>query len=516
MSEISWGKLPERWNCTEPAYDLCYSAPDDDQHIPLSAIYVEGCVGELMSEYQGETIYHDPPTVFEMPESCTKTTSNLREDVEELPPMVSSHRAADEGQDILSANHVEVSADESKLASKRTHSYYAPTAVTMPESSTNTRSNLREGVEGLPSVIPNHPSLSANHVEVVGIMDYVWVNELCNGNTSYHDLPGCGKTPWSSTNTTSNLQEGVDEFPPLRSPRVLSSEQWDQIVSTGMKEILRAKLRKPTHYLCYRVPDDHHHIPQSPNDAEVWVDELCQGKTTCHEPPTVITIPARFTTPPGYKVKIAGLRDMLNRGKTPNKFLRKFATLPTWGMVIQESIDLLSVIGSRLHMLSWRSMVGLAVITSLLYNFFIKSTLHTNLDEVSSAFAVRISRYLSDPVNQHPLSIGALADVIDNVCHTLAQSTKIAVSLFINLEMLENVLDSMPLFIVHDGQFITRVVDVGNFKPGQMDVVLDLQIWNMRVSKCVQNLLSTLFPGLFATVRRLAGRQKIDAQRGDA
>ncbi|KAF8518860.1 hypothetical protein BU17DRAFT_66255 [Hysterangium stoloniferum] len=118
-----------------------------------------------------------------------------------------------------------------------------------------------------------HLLLSGNHVEF-------WVDELCNGNTSYHELPAFGTIPWSSTNTTSNLREGVDELPPLRLPGVLSSEQWDQNVSTGMREIFRAKIRErwscneTGHNLCYRAPDDDHHIPLSLNDVEFWVDEF--------------------------------------------------------------------------------------------------------------------------------------------------------------------------------------------------------------------------------------------------
>ncbi|KAF8518859.1 hypothetical protein BU17DRAFT_90662 [Hysterangium stoloniferum] len=359
-------KLRERWSCTEPGHDLCYRAPDDVQHIRLSANYVEvwvdrmcqgetsyhepptvvkisgrptnttsnhreGSEGDIPDDHQhmplsandaearvdemcqGEPTYHDSPTAVQMAERCTNTTPNLRKDVEELPPL-----------DVLSANHVEVSADEFKLCQGKTNYHDPPTVVTMPGGSIKSPTSGRQGgVEEQPPLDSpdelssdqrdqiiktrmteifrtklrerwicyepghdlcyrepdndQHLLLSANHVEFC-------VHELCNGNTSYHGLPTFGKTPWSSTNTTSSLREGVDELPPLRSPGVLSSEQWEQIVSTGMREILRGKLRErwscneTGHNLCYRTPDDDQHIPLSPNDVEVWVEELASNQ----------------------------------------------------------------------------------------------------------------------------------------------------------------------------------------------------------------------------------------------
>ncbi|KAF8514115.1 hypothetical protein BU17DRAFT_94818 [Hysterangium stoloniferum] len=611
MSEIVRVKLPERWNCTDPGHDLCYPSPDDNQYIPLSANYVERCVGELCQGaptyhdpptvvemsgrptnttsnhlesievdvpddhthmplsandagvridemFQGETTYQDPLTVVKMPKRSTNITSNLREDVKKLPHL-SSDRVPEDDEDILSVNHIEGSADEFKLCQGATSCHYPPTVVTMPERFTTTISNLREGVEEVPFVSPvelsqeerdeiiktgmreifrkklrdqwscnetghdlcyralvndQHISLSANHVEF-------WVNELCNGNTSYHDLPTFGKTPWSSTNTTSNLREGVDGLPPLRSPGVLSSKKWDQIVSTGMKEIFRAKLRErwscneTAHNLCYIAPDDDQHIPLSPNDINIWVEELCQGETTYHEPPTAVTMPGRFTSAtsylspygihdwgcseiefgttssieiePGYhfglslervgrqvlyNAKVAGWMAKLtmygrmvnfsSRDKTLNKLLRKSATLPRWGIVIQESIELLrpsyppQIRGQAARILGdfwlcydeipltnnrdtmtlklmaslgraftccpgaqWWDRNTSSAITSLLYSFLVQSRLHTNLNEVSSAFVMGIAYYLSDPDTQHPLLIGALVDVIENVCHTV-------------------------------------------------------------------------------------------------
>ncbi|KAF8518858.1 hypothetical protein BU17DRAFT_90661 [Hysterangium stoloniferum] len=717
-------KLRERWSCTEPGHDLCYRAPDDDQHIRLSANYVEVwvdrlCQGETsyhepptvvkMSErptnttsnhregiegdipadhqhmplsandaearvdemYQGEPTYHDSPTAVQMAERCTNTTPNLRKDVEELPPLVPSYWAPVDDQDVLSANHVEVSADEFKLCQGKTNYHDPPTVVTMLGGSIKTPTSGRQrGIEEQPPLVSpdelnsdqqdqiiktrmreifrtklrerwicyepghelcyrtpdndQHLLLSENHVEF-------WVHELWNGNTSYHDLPAFGKTPWSSTNTTSNLRESDDELPTLRSPDVLSSEQWDQIVTTDMREIFRAKLRErwscneTGHNLCYRTPDDDQHIPLSPNDVEVWVEELCEGETTYHEPPIVVTMPGRSTTSnlgpylshdvdwgimtryyitstsiekisPSYYVGLAleiglaleriGTRilypakkatlmarltlygrmmDFSSRDKVLNKFLRKSASLPRWGIVIQRSIDLSRPIyplqireqASRILGDFWlccdeiqlrnnRDTMTLkliaslgraficcpgaqwwdrnnmpAAITSSLYNTLIELPLHTNLDNVSSIFIVKVAHYLSDPHNQHPLLIGALADVIENVCHvrqlsveeliairayfetwlnqhglfgyrlhrlfmhcvsqdtwfldisgtvlnyvlrnigmdiqTLAQSTNIAVSLFINLEMLENFLDNKSLFIAHNSQLIIIV-----------------------------------------------------------
>ncbi|KAF8514123.1 hypothetical protein BU17DRAFT_94837 [Hysterangium stoloniferum] len=609
MREIFRTKLRERWSCTEPGHDLCYRAPDDDQHIPVFANYAEVWVDELC---QGETSYHDPPTVvqmsgrstntksnhpegiedipddhqhmplstngaevrvdemcqrdptyhdsptgIQMAERCTNTTSNLRKDVEELPPLGPSYRAPVDDQDVLSANHVEVSADEFKLCQGKANYHDPPTVVTMPGGSVKTPTSGRQGgiQEQPPLDSPDqlssdqrdqiiktrmreifwkklrerwiccepghdlcyrapdgdqHLLLSGNHVEF-------WVDELCNGNTSYHDPPAFGKTPWSSTNATSNLREGVDELPPLRSPGVLSSEQWDQIVSTGMREIFKAKLRErwscneTGHNLCYRAPDDDQHISLSPSDVEVWVEELCQGETTYHEPPTIIMMRGRSTTSnlgpycshdvdwgmvsqsrktmssieigPGYYGGVALERvamrilynakmvtltarltvygrmvDFSSRDKVINKFLQKSATLPRWGIVIQGCIDLSRPIyplqireqASRILGDFWlccdeiqlrnnRDTMTLKLIASLgraftycpgaqwwdrnnmstpitssLYNSLIELPLHTNLEKVSSIFIVIIARYLSAPDNQHPLLIGALADVIEN------------------------------------------------------------------------------------------------------
>ncbi|KAF8518866.1 hypothetical protein BU17DRAFT_90671 [Hysterangium stoloniferum] len=613
MREIFRAKLRERWSCTETGHDLCYRTPDDDQHIPLSANCVEIWVDELCqggTSYhdpptvvkisgrptnttsnhragiegdipyyhqdmqvsrndadiqvdemcQGEMTYHDPPTAVKMPERCINTTANLREDVEELPPLVSSSRVPDDDQVILSANHVKLSAVQFKPCQGRTSYHDPPTVVTMPGRSTNSIFNLRKGVEELPPLVSSavlsreernqivktgmreifraklrdrwrcnetghdlcyrahdddqHILLSENHVDF-------WVNELCNGNTSYRDLPAFGKILWSSTNTASSLQEGVDELPPLICPRVLTSEQRDQIINTGMREIFRVKLRErwscneTGQNLCYRAPGDDHHIPLSPNHVELWVDELCQGETTCHEPPTAVTMPEKSTdttsnlspcgshawgclsvyhTPsnieiiPGYydvgvvfeKVSMRLLHhgrmarlmaklivygrmvDFSSRDKVLNKFLHKSATLPSWGRVIQESIDLLRptyplvirekasrILGNfwlcydeiqltnnhdtmTLKLIAslvraficcpgaqWWDTNTSTLITTSLYNSIIKSPLHSNLDEVSSAFVMHISRYLSHPHNQYPLLIGPLADVIENRCHSL-------------------------------------------------------------------------------------------------
>ncbi|KAF8500003.1 hypothetical protein BU17DRAFT_102631 [Hysterangium stoloniferum] len=475
MREIFRTKLRERWSCTEPGHDLCYRAPDDDQHIPVFANYVEVWVDELC---QGETSYHDPPTVVQMSgrstnrnsnhregiedipddhqhmplstngaevrvdemmaERCTNTTSNFRKDVEELPPLGPSYRAPVDDQDVLSANHVEVSADDLKLCQGKANYYDPPTVVTMPGGSVKApTSGGQRGIEEQPPLdspdelssdkrdqiiktgmreifrtklrerwiccepghdlcyrAPDddqHLLLSGNHVEF-------WVDELCHGNTSYHDLPAFGKTPWSSTDTTSNLREGVDELLSLRSSGVLRSEQWDQIVSTGLRESFRAKLRErwscnaTGHNLCYQAPYDHddQHISLSRSDVEAWVEEMCQGETSYHDPPTIILIRGRFATsnispyhshtvdwgvvtpfhttssieivPNYYAMESVGTRilhnakkatwmarltvygrmmDFSSRDKVFNKFLRKSATLSRWGIIIQGCVDLL-------------------------------------------------------------------------------------------------------------------------------------------------------------------------------
>ncbi|KAF8519226.1 hypothetical protein BU17DRAFT_90178 [Hysterangium stoloniferum] len=95
--------------------------------------------------------------------------------------------------------------------------------------------------------------------------------------------------------------EDIEELPPLASPGVLSSEQRDEIIQ-GMREIFREKLQErwgcdePGHYLCYRAPDDEQHIQLSENHIEVWVDELCQGETTYHDPPIVVKISTNTTS----------------------------------------------------------------------------------------------------------------------------------------------------------------------------------------------------------------------------
>ncbi|KAF8514120.1 hypothetical protein BU17DRAFT_94833 [Hysterangium stoloniferum] len=676
MRVLFRAKLRERWSCTETRHDLCYRAPDDDQHIPLSGNCVELCVDKLcqgemsyhdpptivkisgrptnttsnhregiegdIPDYdqhiplspndgevrvdemcQGETTYHDPPTVVDMPERCTNTTSDLREDVEELPPVVTSYRAPDDDQEILSPNSVEVSADEFKA---KTPAAMTPTVVTMPERSTNTTSNLREGVEELPFVSPGVLSQEErDQIIKTGIREIfrAKLRERWSCNDPGHDL--CFRALHDDQHISlseNHVEILVDEL----------------IVSTGMREVFRAKLRErwsstdTGHDLCYRVPDDDQHIPLSANHVEIWVDQWCQGEKTYHQPPTAVTMPTRSTgstsnlRPCGshdsgcewildsissidiereynmkheydmryngpYHIRVAlenvgiwvlhnagkarlmarlivygRMVDLLSRNKVLNKFLHKSATLPRWGRIIQESIDSLRptyplqiqeqasrILGDfwlcydeiqltnnrdtmTLKLIAslgraficcpgvqWRDTNTSAVITSLLYNSLIKSPLHTNLDEISSAFVMGISRYLSDPDNQHPLLIGALADVIENVCHvrqlsveellairayfetwlnqhgrfgyrlhrlfmhcvsqdtwflnisgtvlnyvlrnirmdiqTLAQSTRIAETLFINLEMLENFLDNKSLFTVHNSQLII----VGSF-----------------------------------------------------
>ncbi|KAF8514114.1 hypothetical protein BU17DRAFT_68531 [Hysterangium stoloniferum] len=187
--------------------------PDDHRHMPRSANDAEVRIDE---RFQGETTYHDPPTVVNIPERSTNTTSNLREDVEELPPLVSSYRVPDDDEDILSVNHGEGSADEFKP---------------------------------------------------------------CQGTTSYHDPPTVVTMPERSTDTISNIREGVEELP-FVSPVELSQEERDQIIETGMRKIFRKKLRErwscneTGHDLCYWEPDDDQHIPLSANNVEFWVNEL--------------------------------------------------------------------------------------------------------------------------------------------------------------------------------------------------------------------------------------------------
>ncbi|KAF8514112.1 hypothetical protein BU17DRAFT_68529 [Hysterangium stoloniferum] len=175
MSEISWGKLPEHWNCTETEHDLCYPAPDGNQHIPPSANakakratmthpLLSGCRRGPPTSDHREGVEEQPPLVSScsrvpddekhipdghqpislsandaevridemMPEKSINTTSNLREDIEELPPLESSYQVPNNDQDILSANHVEVLADKFKPCQGKTSYHDPPTVVTMP------------------------------------------------------------------------------------------------------------------------------------------------------------------------------------------------------------------------------------------------------------------------------------------------------------------------------------------------------------------------------------------------
>ncbi|KAF8514113.1 hypothetical protein BU17DRAFT_68530 [Hysterangium stoloniferum] len=130
--------------------------------------------------------------------------------------------------------------------------------------------------------------------------------------------------------------------------------------------------------------------------------------------------------------------------------------------------------------------------------------------EASSVFVVKIAYYLFDPDKQHPLLIDAFVDVIENVCHntwflnisgevlnsvlgnirmdiqTLAQSIKIAVSLFMNLEMLENFLDNKSLFIAHTSQLII----IGSFmvsilRSVRTESTIDALSWVIRNCKAI-------------------------------
>ncbi|KAF8518863.1 hypothetical protein BU17DRAFT_90668 [Hysterangium stoloniferum] len=140
MREIFRTKLRERWSCTELGHDLCYQAPDDDQHIPLFANYVEVWVDELC---QGETSYHDPPIVVQMSGRPTNTKSNHREGIKGDIPDDHQHMP-------LSTNGAEVRVDE--MCQGET-TYHDPlTAVKMSERCTNATPNLREDVEELPSL----------------------------------------------------------------------------------------------------------------------------------------------------------------------------------------------------------------------------------------------------------------------------------------------------------------------------------------------------------------------------
>ncbi|KAF8514111.1 hypothetical protein BU17DRAFT_94815 [Hysterangium stoloniferum] len=590
------GKLRERWSCTELGHDLCYRAPDDDQHIAQSVNHVEVWADELC---QGETCYHDPVAVVEMSGTRTNTTSNHREVIEGDIPDDHRHMP-------LSANDAGVRVDE--MCQGETTSHDPPTVVKMLERCTNTTANLREDVEELPPLVSSYRTsdddqdiLSANRVE--GSADKF---NLCQVNTSYHDPPTVVTMPGKSTNTISNLLEGVQELPPLVSLGVLSWEEIEQTIMTRMRERFRVKLRErwscnePGHNLCYRRHDDDQHIPLSPDHVEIWVDELCQGETSYYDPPTVVTgatsnlisyhshggdwgmgsHPFDSSTSIGIagyylgmkilypvkKVTVMAKLTMYERtvdGSSGDKafarFLRRHSTLTGVGRMIQQSVEFLrpsyprqirerariilqdfwlhcdrmqlmnnrhtmtlKLIASLGHTFTgarWWDTNTSTAITSTLYNSLMKSPLHIRSDEVASEFIVDIAQYLADigPGNHDPFLIGALADIVENVCHvrplsvkellairgyfefwlnrqqgspghrlhrlfmhcgsqdtwlrdisgevlnsvlrnitmdiqTPAQSTNISVTLLNDLEMLENFLDNKSLFIVHNSQ----------------------------------------------------------------
>ncbi|KAF8514108.1 hypothetical protein BU17DRAFT_68524 [Hysterangium stoloniferum] len=137
--------------------------------------------------------------------------------------------------------------------------------------------------------------------------------------------------------------------------------------------------------------------------------------------------------------------DFSSRGKTLNKFLRKSATLPRWGILTNNHDTMtLKLMGSlgRAFMycpgVQWWDRNTSTAITRLLYDSLIKSPLHTNLDEVSSIYIVEIARHLSDYDNQHPFLIGALADVIENACHVRQLSVEELIAIKAYFETLLN------------------------------------------------------------------------------
>ncbi|KAF8518857.1 hypothetical protein BU17DRAFT_66252 [Hysterangium stoloniferum] len=389
----------------------------------------------------------------------TNTTSNPRDRADEQPPLVpQGEPSSDQRYQIIKTGMSEISRGK------------------LPE-----RRNCTEPGHDLCRPAPDddqHIPLSKNYVEV-------WVDELCQGENSYHDPPTVVKMSGGPINTTSNHRAGIEE----------------SLFET-----------RPAHYFGFKLKNVAGKVLSNARKAGLMAKLTMYGRMV----------------------------DFSSQGKTLNKFLRKSTTLPRWVVVIQDSINLLSPTyplqireqASRILRDFWlcydkiqlthnRDTMALkliaslgraficcpgvqlrdtntsGVITSLLYNSLIKSPLHTNLDEISSAFVLGVSRYLSDPDNHHPLLIDALADVIENVCHddtwfldksgevlhyvlrairmdvqTLAQSTNIAQTLFTNLEMLEDFLDHKLLFIVNDSQLNIRTVDVGKFTPGQMVVVV--------------------------------------------
>ncbi|KAF8527149.1 hypothetical protein BU17DRAFT_61779 [Hysterangium stoloniferum] len=137
-----------------------------------------------------------------------------------------------------------------------------------------------------------------------------------------------------------------------------------------------------------------------------------------------------------------------------NNLMRKHLTLRRIGKVIQETIDLMrptyprqirqqasvilvwfwhpSVIQGRIEGqlmtelgfaflwcpgTRWGDRDQPSAMTSSLYNAVIKSPLHTNLNEVASAFVLQIAGYLSCPCHSRTFLLAGLGFIVEQTCH---------------------------------------------------------------------------------------------------
>ncbi|KAF8527135.1 hypothetical protein BU17DRAFT_61770 [Hysterangium stoloniferum] len=294
----------------------------------------------------------------------------------------------------------------------------------------------------------------------------------------------------SGQDVLSILQE-VDWLQPLVSPAVLRMER-QEIDDTGKREISRMKIRKRCsclehgHYLCYRAHDDGQHIERSEEDVEVGVEEWFQGERNCHDAPNNIQIRESSTNAtskispyrrraidwgvgsspdsssssleisPGYYCGV-GLetvgRTVLHNAKTAalmaklmvykrivhghdrafKKLIRKHLTLRRIGIRRNEGhANLMTYLGSAFYWCPgarWedRDRTSTAI-TSSLYNAVIKSPLHTNLNEVASAFILQIAGYLSCPCHSRTYLLAELWYIVEQTCHRSSLRLEVALN----------------------------------------------------------------------------------------
>ncbi|KAF8503854.1 hypothetical protein BU17DRAFT_101698 [Hysterangium stoloniferum] len=251
-----------------------------------------------------------------------------------------------------------------------------------------------------------HIALSEEDVEVS-------VEEWWQGERNCHDPPNNIQIRGSSTNATSKLN-----------PYRRRSIDWGVVSSPDSSS---SSLEISPGYYC-----------------GVGLERV--GRTVLHNAKTAALMAKLMV----YKRMVYG------HDKAFKKLIRKHLTLRRIGIVIQETIDLMRptyprqirhqaslVLGLFWDSLGWRNKghtanlmayLGSAfhacpgarwedrdrtstAITSSLYNAVIKSPLHTNLNEVSSAFILQIAGYLSCPCHSRTYLLARLGSLVEQICH---------------------------------------------------------------------------------------------------